>query len=54
MHFEFWRVDGGLSKRGQIFFLKSVADIISTWIVLYNLCIITKDKFDLIQIKKLR
>jgi hypothetical protein len=30
-----------------MFLLRSVADIVSTYIVLHNLCIITKDKFDL-------
>jgi hypothetical protein len=32
--------------------LRSVADIVSTCIVLHNLCIITKDKFDSIWIEE--
>jgi hypothetical protein len=32
--------------------LRSVADIVSTYIVLYNLCIITKDKFDSVWIEE--
>ena len=32
--------------------LRSMADIVSTCIILYNLCIITKDKFDAIWIEE--
>ena len=43
-----WRV---IQKRADVP-LRSIADIVSTCIVLHNLCIITKDKFDTIWIEE--
>jgi hypothetical protein len=43
-----WRI---IHKRADVP-IKSVADIVSTCIILHNLCIITKDKFDSIWIEE--
>jgi hypothetical protein len=43
-----WKI---IQKRADVL-LRSVADIVSTCIVLHNLCIITKDKFDSIWIEE--